>query len=102
MSYELNCDMCGSYHIKMNTIQCQAKKKIFIRFKVPGFINLIKSSNILKKKIGLIESRPNIIEIKLGNAVQVFDHYNSNDNYFYALRDINFNYILVFLKSYDH
>ena len=79
--------------------------KIFERIKVPGFINLFKSSNLLKKiiaKIGLIESRPDIIEIKLGNAVQVFDHYNNIDFYFYALREINFNYILVFLKNYDH
>ena len=64
----------------MSKIQYQAKKKIFDRLKIPGFINLIKSSNLLKKivaKIGLIKSRPYIIEIKLGNAVQVFDHYNN-------------------------
>lgn len=97
--------ICNLLNIKMSTIQCQVKKKIFERYKVPGFISLIKSSNLLKKiiaKIGLIESRPDIIEIKLGNAVQVFDHFNNIDFYFYALKDINFNYNLVFLKSCDY
>ncbi|TFF87271.1 MAG: hypothetical protein EU548_10545 [Promethearchaeota archaeon] len=97
--------ICKVLNIQMSTIQVNVKKRIFDKFKIPGFISLIKSSDLLKKiiaKIGLIESEPEIIKIELGNAVEVYDHFNNIDFYFYALRSQDGHYNLISLNIYDY
>jgi len=72
----------------MSTIQSQVKKRIFDRFKVSGFISLIKSSSILKKimvRQGIIEEINS--EIRLGNAVQVFNYFKDQNYYIYVLKN---------------
>ncbi|MBD3342336.1 MAG: hypothetical protein GF353_24765 [Candidatus Lokiarchaeota archaeon] len=50
--------VCKRLGIQMSTIQSQVKKKIFHKFKIPGFQSLVKSSGVLNTaliKIGVIE-----------------------------------------------
>jgi len=80
--------MCKHLGISMSTIQSQVKKRIFDRFKVSGFISLIKSSSILKKimvRQGIIEEINS--EIRLGNAVQVFNYFKDQNYFVYVLKN---------------
>lgn len=94
--------ICTRLSIRMSTIQAQVKKKIFKKFKVNGFISLIKSSNILVQiieKLGLIEKREveeepeeffetdDHVEIVFGN-VEVFNSYNNSEYYYFALKSV--------------
>ncbi len=110
--------ICDKLGIKMSTIQSQVKKRIFERFQISGFVSLVKSSEILKKiieKIGIIEKEKflvnidnesseiihNIVSVNLGNVIQVFNHFNNIDYYFYVLKDNNGYPLLVSLKLYN-
>ncbi|MHA2390600.1 MAG: hypothetical protein ACXAEX_01420, partial [Promethearchaeota archaeon] len=103
------CELLG---IKMSTIQFQVKKRIFERFKLQGFSTLVRSAELLKgfiKKIGLIEdnnpslevkSEDNgIIEVKLGNACQVFN--TSNEYYLFGTTDEISNITLAYLEVHN-
>ncbi|MFX1457197.1 MAG: cyclin family protein [Promethearchaeota archaeon] len=86
--------ICELLNIRMSTIQFQVKKRIFERFKLPGFVSLVRSSGLLKgfmEKVGLIagekldveiipentdDSYENVVSIKLGGARQVFNPHN--------------------------
>jgi hypothetical protein len=83
--------ICDLLNIKMSTIQFQVKKRIFERFKVPGFVSLVRSSDLLKgflRKVGLMEGeelnvevipeerQENVVNIELGNAKRIFNPKN--------------------------
>ena len=99
--------ICDLLNIKMSTVQFQVKERIFERFRLPGFVSLVRSSDLLKgfmEKVGLLEgeqleveviqeepsgSGENILSIKLGSGHEIFnphnDHYligcvSGNDN----------------------
>ena len=100
--------ICNRLGIRMSTVQAQVKKKVFDRFKVEGFVSLIKSSDLLVKimqKLGLIESEEqeevsteNHVEIVLGNAAEVFNMHNRIDYYYFAVRGENSFPIIITLK----
>ena len=102
--------ICNRLGIRMSTVQAQVKKKIFERFKVNGFISLIKSSDMLVRimeKLGLLEGSeseetPEVVsdghvEIVLGNATQVFN-VNNVDYYYFAIRGEQATPIIITLK----
>ncbi|MFX1365883.1 MAG: hypothetical protein ACFFCE_17370 [Promethearchaeota archaeon] len=106
--------ICNHLGIRMSTIQAQVKKKIFQRFKVDGFISLIKSSDLLEKiikKLGLLDKEVSKIEEKdirsekeeifLGNTTEIFNINNTLDSYYFALREKDKSPMFLFLKIYD-
>ena len=114
--------ICKRLGIKMSTIQSQVKRRIFDQFQVEGFTTLVKSTDLLKRvieKMGLIDTKknenanedikdelaerctPEIIEIKLGGARQVCNHFMDVGHYFFALKEKNKYPVLLSLKSYD-
>ncbi|MHA1437367.1 MAG: hypothetical protein ACTSPD_07290 [Promethearchaeota archaeon] len=116
--------ICKRLGIRMSTIHSQVRKKIFERFKISGFISLVKSSDLLEKlmnKMGLIvkqesfieneislknpsnqeKSSPiEIVEIQLGNVYNVFNNLNKVEYYFYILKDNNDYPLFISLKSF--
>jgi len=111
--------LCNMLGIKMSTIHFQIKKRIFERFNNSGFVSLVKSSGILIKIIKkldlfeiednidvdsenkLEESTLNIININLGNTIQVFNNYNPFEYYLYALKTINGYPFFISLKTFN-
>jgi len=106
--------ICTHLGIMMSTVQAQVKKKIFERFRVKGFISLIKSSDILVKimeKLGLIgENKIEIqeevatsgrVEIVIGNASEIFNENNNDDYYYFAVRGEDNTSIIITLKIND-
>lgn len=99
--------ICNRLGIRMSTIQSQVKSKVFDRFKVDGFISLIKSSDLLvkiMKKLGLLESEEekaaieNQYEIILGNAAEVFNLHNNLDYYYFAVKGEKCSPMMITLK----
>ncbi|MFX1324092.1 MAG: hypothetical protein ACFE8N_03985 [Promethearchaeota archaeon] len=101
--------ICELLNIKMSTIQFQVKRRIFERFKVPGFSTLVRSAEVIKgfiKKIGLIEDddtelevvneEEGIVEVQLGNAPQVFNP--ANEYYLFSALDENGNITVAYLE----
>ena len=98
----------------MSTIQTQVKKRIIERFKVSGFVSLVKSSNLLKqimKKLELIEiseksntneAPDDLIEIILGNGIQISNNSDNLAFYFYVVRDDNRLPLIVSLQLFNH
>ena len=106
--------ICKKLGIKMSTIQIQVKKRIFERYKVSGFVSLVKSSNLLKQimnklelieikeKSNNIEAPDDIIEIVLGNGIQISNNSNNLDFYFYVIRDDSSLPLIVSLQLFNH
>lgn len=102
------CSICERLGIRMSTIHRQVEKNIFERLKISGFKSLVKSSDLLKKvmiKMGLVdslniekESKADILEIKLGNAYDVFNSQNLFSYYFYAFKDRYNNPLILSMK----
>ena len=100
--------VCNRLGIRMSTIQFQVKRRIFEQLHIDGFVSLVRSSNLIKevmRNLGLLEAKekvkdtPNqIVQIVLGNANQVFNHHNGTDYYFFAVRDVQNNPVLMMLK----
>jgi hypothetical protein len=102
----------------MSTIQFQVKKRIFERFKLPGFISLVRSSGLLKRfmeKVGLLEGEQlevevvkeesddpeeNVVSIKLGRGYQIFNPHN--DHYLIGGISDNKTITLCYLEVYSH
>ncbi|MFX1377909.1 MAG: hypothetical protein ACFFA4_02350 [Promethearchaeota archaeon] len=106
--------ICNRLGIRMSTIQSQVKKKIFERYKIDGFISLIKSSDLLVKviqKLGLIDaseqedqedlSSEDYETLIMGNATKVFNTYDKSDYYYFALRGENRTPLIITLKMND-
>ena len=86
--------ICTRLGIKMSTVQTQVKRRIFERFRISGFVSLVRSSDILKKvmeKLGLVdrdtEEASHIVEVKLGSAVQIFNSAKNFEFYLFAVKD---------------
>ncbi|MFW9828883.1 MAG: TFIIB-type zinc ribbon-containing protein [Candidatus Thorarchaeota archaeon] len=104
-------EICRKLNIRMSTIHKQVERKIFERFRVLGFVSLVKSAELLKEvmlKIGVImeehiekieeEAEYNeIIEIELGNGMQIFNAFETFEYYFYAFRELHNKPILLSL-----
>ncbi|NVM34414.1 MAG: hypothetical protein HWN81_02385 [Candidatus Lokiarchaeota archaeon] len=106
--------ICSRLGIRMSTIQAQVKKKIFQKFKVDGFISLIKSSDLLVdilNKLNFLEeqdlkAQEEVVnsereEIILGNASKVFNAHNDLGYYYFAIREEQDSPAFIFLKIYD-
>ena len=111
--------LCNMLGIKMSTIHFQIKKRIFERFNNSEFVSLVKSSEILKKIIKkldlfeiednidvdsenkLEESTLNVININLGNTIQVFNKNIPFEYYLYALKTINGYPLFISLKTFN-
>ena len=106
--------ICKKLGIKMSTIQIQVKKVIFERFRVSGFVSLVKSSNLLKQimnklelieikeKFNIIEAPGDLIEIVLGNGIQISTNSNNLDFYFYVIRDDNRLPLIISLQLFNY
>ncbi len=92
--------ICNRLGIRMSTVQAQVKKKIIERFRVDGFISLIKSSDLLiqvMEKLGLLEvEKPEaqedpeqeaseIVEVILGNKGRVFNAIDNVNHYYFII-----------------
>ncbi len=82
--------ICSYLGVKMSSIQSQVKNNIFRKFKVDGFTSLVKSSGLMKDfliKMKWIEgnSKPIILNIKLGNSKSIFNSNNNLEYYLYIL-----------------
>ncbi len=112
-------EICKELNVKMSTIQWQVKDRIFERLRIEGFSSLVKSSEMLVRvmvKLGVIEPEHddeadanvklekgalNVVEVKLGNAVQTFNHYDNTEFYLFALANGCGTNTLVGLKIYE-
>jgi transcription initiation factor TFIIIB Brf1 subunit/transcription initiation factor TFIIB len=110
--------ICNLLDIRMSTVQFQVKKRIFERFRLPGFISLVRSSGLLKRfmeKVGLLEGEPlevefiqeepdhpeeNVVSIKLGSGRHIFNRYN--DHYLIGSVGDNKTITLCYLEVYGH
>lgn len=103
--------ICKRLGIRMSTIQLQVKRKILKHFKVDGFVSLVRSSDLLEgilERLGLIERQvsivkddleeSDIVEITLGNAVQVFNSHNRFNYYCFAIRGEDLSQVNICLK----
>jgi len=103
--------ICKRLGIRMSTIQLQVKRKILKHFKVDGFVSLVRSSDLLERileRLGLLEKQDSnvkddieesdIVEITLGNAVQVFNSHNRFDYYCFAIRGQEHSQVNICLK----
>ena len=103
--------ICKRLGIRMSTIQVQVKRKILKHFKVDGFVSLVRSSDLLEEileRLGLLERQvcnvkddieeSDIVEITLGNAVQVFNSHNRFDYYCFAIRGEEHSQVNICLK----
>jgi len=85
-------NICDLLDIRMSTIQIQVKRRIFERFKVPGFKSLVKSAEILRQvmtKLGVLDSaieelesaefekEPEIIHVVLGSARPIHNFHSN-------------------------
>ncbi len=98
--------ICNLLGIRMSTIQSQVKKNFFTRFRVEGFVSLVKSSDLLVKimeKLGILEGAEepcDIVEIKLGHAKRIFNNNDSIEYYLFAIRDEDNNVMLAKLDVF--
>lgn len=102
--------ICTRLGIRMSTVQAQVKKKIFRKFKVDGFVSLIKSSDLLVQiieKLGLIDTpqmgtemeheevpqelleSEESVELIFGNVAEVFNSHNNRNYYYFAVKGVN-------------
>jgi hypothetical protein len=105
--------ICNKIGIKMSTIQSQVKKNIFKRFKISGFVSLVRSSEVLKEtliKMGvfnpeqeiIVDNEPtDIVEVKLGNGTKIFNPNDKLKYHFYILKDRNRLPLFISLKCRD-
>ena len=88
----------------------KVKKKIVKKYKVEGFVSLVKSAGVLQKvleALGLTdekaEKREKIqeeerIELVFGNATEIFNSYNNIDYYLFALRSGEDSSTIVYVR----
>ncbi|MFX0032558.1 MAG: hypothetical protein ACFE8E_02845 [Candidatus Hodarchaeota archaeon] len=105
-------EICNRLNIRMSTIHKQVERKIFEKLRIPGFVSLVKSARLLKevmKKLGIlmeeftneeINEDDEILEIELGNGMQVFNAFDTFDYYFYAIKDLE-NKPILFSMAVD-
>ena len=96
--------LCDRLGIKMSTIHRQVERRVIQRFRVPGFVSLVKSADLLKKvmnKIGVLDPAfvdldensceiaqvDDIIQVIVGNATPVFNSHNESEEYYLFVKD---------------
>jgi len=96
--------LCDRLGIKMSTIHRQVERRVIQKFNVPGFKSLVKSAELLKdvmEKLGVLDQgfvdpiesskkspeNDDIVQIKLGNASQVFNSLNGSDEHFLFVKE---------------
>lgn len=106
--------ICKRIGIQMSTIQAQVKKKFFERFRVEGFVSLVKSSGLLKEimtRLGLLycptEEQEEIavddrVEIVFGDVVSIFNANNELDCYYFALKGTGRTAVVISVKANDN
>ncbi len=93
--------LCKELGIKPSTIHKQIENNLIERFNIHGFTSLIKSKDIIKavaKKLKLIEITDEIVEIKLGNAVQTINYSEGTELQWYVIKEDTGLPILISLK----
>ena len=105
--------ICNKIGIKMSTIQSQVKKNIFNKYKIMGFVSLVRSSELLKEaliKMGVFNpeqeimidgQKTDIVEIIIGNGKRIFNS-NNNVNYYTFLTKDNNKYPLNISVKHFH
>jgi transcription initiation factor TFIIIB Brf1 subunit/transcription initiation factor TFIIB len=94
--------ICTRLGIRMSTVQAQVKKKIIHRFRVPGFVSLIKSSELVvevMEKLGLIhveseevigevvdDQVSEIVQVVVGNAPKVYNVIGHVNYYYFVIK----------------
>lgn len=58
----------------------------------------MRNLGLLEAKERVKDTQNDIVQIVLGNANQVFNHHNGTDYYFFAMRDVQNNPVLMMLK----
>jgi len=106
--------ICKRIGVQMSTIQAQVKKKFFERFRVEGFVSLVKSSGLLKEimtRLGLLdchtEEQEEIavddrVEIVFGEVVGIFNVNNELDCYYFALKGTGKTAVVISVKANDN
>jgi hypothetical protein len=108
--------ICKRLGIRMSTIQSQVKRKFFAQFSVVEFVSLVKSTDKLKEimsRLGIIDSPKDdfqeidpddavsdIIEIKFGNTVRVYNSQHDFDYYCYAIPGREESLDIIYVKIY--
>jgi transcription initiation factor TFIIIB Brf1 subunit/transcription initiation factor TFIIB len=108
--------ICTRLGIRMSTIQAQVKKKIIQRFRVKGFVSLVRSSDLLvkiMKILGLFEPQDHeeqeiiqdnaseIVQIITGNAQQVFNAVDDANYYYFVIKGKDIAPIFINLAIHD-
>jgi hypothetical protein len=109
--------LCNRLGIKMSTIHRQVEKRVIQRFKVPGFISLVKSADLLKKvmgKLGVLDlgivdpleipdkplENDDLVQVVLGNARQVFNSFNGSEEHLLFVKESS-GYIVALVNDYQ-
>jgi hypothetical protein len=104
--------ICNRLGIQMSSIQFQVKKRIINNLHINGFTTLIQSSGLVQvvmEKLGVFKPEADkfsicnvIIEIKLGNAIQIFNHQRKEfDHYLFVVLTPDYSPIFIGLKIYN-
>ena len=98
------CAICDQLGIKMSTIHRQVERRVIEKFKVPGFVSLVKSADLLKKvmeKLGVLDlgivdpleipkkplENDDIVQVVLGNASQIFNSLKETEEHLLFVRE---------------
>ncbi len=108
--------VCKLLEIKMSAVQFQVQVRVFKAFKIEGFTTLVRSSELLTKfmrRLGLIEgegsddneaveveSLPEVVQIELGNAPQIFNPLN--EHYIFEFLDEFGASVCAYLEVLNH
>lgn len=102
----------------MSTIHRQVERRVIQRFKVPGFISLVKSADLLKKvmnKLGVLDPAfvdlsetsdevahcDDIVQVVLGNASSVFNGLNESEEYYLFVKEASGYLVASVAKTQD-
>ena len=111
--------LCNRLGIKMSTIHRQVERRVIERFKVPGFISLVKSADLLKKvmgKLGVLDlgvidpldvpkkplENDDIVQVVLGNASQVFNSLERSEEHLLFLKEASGYLVTSITNNYNN
>ena len=111
--------LCNRLGIKMSTIHRQVEKRVIQRFKVPGFVSLVKSADLLKKvmgKLGVLDlgvidaidvpkkplENDDIVQVVLGNANQVFNSLERSEEHLLFVKEASGYLVTSITNNYNN